>query len=348
MKVLTILAGIICAMPFVVFAEPFYSGYISFLLLLIVAEKRVNMDRLIYYILYCVFFVISLSNVNYNFELKSIIMALFMPFVFIVSDFRIDYNSFFKGINIGISIVVLSLVILAYKKNLLGNFILFLTSERGWGIGENIFYGNGTALIITLASSFYLINSKVVKSLIVNVLGLITTSRTVLLMFIFIFIYIIFIDRNIGRKYKVLMGIVLSVLLLYVLIFISQNDVLYERVMKSDDRGMIFEESYSLFKQNYLLGFGPKKIRLYNHLHNSFFEVLFRYGVVTFIFYILVLTKKNLKTRKLFFIFATVSILAFTQINLFNINYVILLSVIISYSKFNFHSKLTNSKIHRK
>ncbi|WP_428741981.1 O-antigen ligase family protein [Tenacibaculum sp.] len=329
MKFVTFLAGLIAALPFVIAVEPFYSGYISFLLLIFVSDlKKINLKRLSYYLFYVFTVCISLVNVDYYFEIKELLIGLLIPIVFLFFDLKIDYDSFFKGVNVGIVIVTLSLLYLSVEKNLIGNYMTFFTSERDWG-NDSLFYGNGTALVLTLISSYYLIKDQILKSIIINIGAILTTSRVPLIMFAFIFIYILLIS-NVKKIYKALLTFILMGLIIYAAIFILKEESLINRFTRTGDRQYIFDYSFELFKKNIYLGFGPKDIPIYHHLHNSFFEVLFRYGIITFIFYLILLLKGNLVNTRLIFIFLTVFFFTFTQINLHNINYVVILSVIIS------------------
>lgn len=332
MNYLTFFAGLFVTLPFVVFVEPIYSGYVSlFLLFLTVDLKKVNSQKLILYFLLVCFVFISLINVDYNFNFSSIIIQLILPLVFLMSDFKFEYKYFFKGAIVGCIIVIISLMYLAYEKNLVSNFVLFFTKNRDWA-SDNIFYGNGTALLLSLLSSYFLINNKIPSAILINILALLTTSRIPVVMFLFITVYImLFSSLKVYYKY-LLLGFII-VLIVYGFFFIIENEALLNRLSGSEDRKFIFDYSYARFKDNIYLGFGPEDIPLYKHLHNSFFEVLFRYGLFSFVVYVILFVHGNLKNKKSVFILFLSTFFAFTQINLHNINYIILLVMILSYLK---------------
>lgn len=337
MKFLTFISGLFAALPFVVLVEPFYSGYLSLLILLpIVDIKNIDANRLGIYIIYVFLICISLINVDYSFKIKELAIGIVLPSIFLFTDLKLDFKSFFKGVDAGVLVVIFSLIYLAYQKKLITNFTTFFTSERDWG-SESAFYGNGTALVLTLVASYYLVNDKISKAIIINSAAILTTSRIPLFMFAFIIFYLIFVSK-IRKSYKLILTLLISITIFYIFIYVSGEDSLLNRFTRSEDREFIFNYSYKLFKENIFLGFGPQEIPIYKHLHNSFFEVLFRYGVITFIFYLVLVIKGNFFNAKLKFLIFLAFFYTFTQINLHNVNYMVILAIAIS------HLKLLNRK----
>lgn len=321
-------------MPFVVFIEPLYSGYISFLLLLIVGIPiKVNRFRLYAYLLYAFGVLLNFYAIDYNIKMTEYITPLFIPLAFFVTDFhKVKYNYFFSGVTFGFLIVAISLLYIAFDQNIFNNIISSFVTDRKWGT-DNLFFGNGTALVMSLVSFYYLVRKNYFISSVINTVAILTTSRIPIVMYVFIILYIFF-DKKVSFKYK-LVGLLLALgLFIVILQLVSSDLALYNRLIKSDDREMIFNYSYPLFLDNWLLGFGPVDIPLANHLHNSLFEVLFRYGIVSFIPYLILIFKNNFKFNSDYLIlFTVVLFFSFTQINLHNINYVIILSMIIVYLK---------------
>ena len=332
MKLLTFFSGLFAALPFVLFIEPLYSGYISLLFLIMVSDlKKINFIRLSFYVLYLSAIIISLINLDYDFSIKDLLLSMILPSIFLLIDLKFDYDSFFKGIGSGVIILAVSLIHLAYQKNLLSNFIIFFTKEREWG-SDNLFYGNGTALVLTIIACFYLIKDNVLKAILINTIAVLTTSRVPLLMYVFIAIYLMLFS-SVKRSYKYLMIFGSSLLIFYISTLILNDESLLYRFTKSGDREFIFEYSYNLFRKNIFFGFGPKDIPIYKHLHNSFFEILFRYGLFTFIFYLLIILKGNVFNFKSRFFIFIAFFYTFTQINLHNVNYLIIFSITVSFIK---------------
>lgn len=332
-KYLTIIAGFFSILPFILWVQPFYSGFISLFFLFISYSHQISRKRLFAYLVFISTIILTLLNISYQFYWYELITPLVLPIAFFITDFRdLKTEFFFKGVNIGFVILSISLCYDAISKNVFNDIVSSFVTDRNWG-DENPFFGNGTALILTLYSFYFLTKKDYLKAVLVNSVAILTTSRIPLMFFVFIFIYILF-DKRISKWYKYFATLILLVIIVYLYHYISSDEVLYSRLIKSGDREFIFNYSYPLFLDNIYTGFGPLKIPVYRHLHNSIFEVLFRYGVFTFTSYLFVLFLDNFHFQKnILFLFLIVFTFSFTQINLHNINYIVLMSVLIKYLK---------------
>lgn len=346
---LVFLSGLFSAIPFTFFIESLYSGYLSFaLLLLVYGIKQIRTTRLVFYLLYVTCLLLSLFHVTYNYSILNLVTPIVIPLFFIFSDYRIDYEPFYRGALFGAIVVLVSLVLLAVERGFITNFISMMTTQRNWG-AENLFFGNGTALILSMISFYLLLKRQYLFSFLISSLSIITTSRIPLFVITFSMFFVLF-DKRISKAVRVLFFIILLFLVSYLITSFVVDDSLRERLLKSEDREAIFNYSYNLFKDKILSGFGPIDIPFYGHLHNSFFEVLFRYGIVTFVFYIMVVFYKNiiLNYENLLLLILTIA-LGFTQINLHNVNYVLLFCVNLSYIKYQLgvsnSSKNNNKRI---
>lgn len=327
------LLGILVAIPFAYPYSPFYPiAYLFFIFVLfkIKCDKECINDIIIIYLFILLIFIINIFNNNLNLS----VLGTYITLLLLLSKFAIsNINNFFRGILLMTTMYsTITLFLFFLLSPYLNGFEMFTNSSyRMWGEGYLLEWPNVFACFIIIGgfiSFHYSNNFLLFLHIIASVL---TTSRASLLFIMFI-LFILFVNSRYKKSYLIMIAVILSISILY----LSQETVLFERIIKFSDRGIIYTILIEIF-QNHIFGIGNVPFSelnpYYESYHSSFLKVLARYGLLGFALFIILLYPRNMQYKgiKLNLLIVFLLIGGLFQDFLFHPHVIIIYSVLVQY-----------------
>lgn len=285
-----LLFGLMLMMPFEL-VEGLFFGY--FLILVALLTGTAKYDKVtICLVLILISFVVVSTLFNNDSRFTAILNPALTALVFLVPRYNVrQYEMIKKGIYVS---AFMSTLILMWGLSQQGTTSAYvLLTDRDWGIKYLPYFGNGMALIFSVAMLFAFKDGRYKLFLIIMIGALLTTSRTPIVVFVVI-IFIWFV-RNPGIKYVTIT--IAIVALMPSLFWLSSSPVLEElrglqdRAMYSEDRLQIWRTSFIIISENLFFGIGAEKLPVYDHAHNSFIQIALKNGIFFFIIWTILIFK---------------------------------------------------------
>lgn len=341
--------GFILFMPIEVLVDGLYLSYFQIVILFLCCGYTSNLNITLLFI-YLFFVTLSIMS-GFSVELTSLVNP-FLTGIALVTSIK-DINKI-KMVNIGLYLSAIIngvyLCFLAYKNNL--NNIFTLLSSRVWAVEQVPYFGNGLAMLFAATMLLAFIERKYFILSIAFIGGVLTTSRIPQLFFLVIIGS--FMLRNlISKPFNtfVLMGFAtLFFISLSSLNFFDlspgQIDLLKSRFSEADDRFEVYQLTLTEIINNPFLGVGSTKLYYYEHSHNSYIQVLYKYGLFAlfvWLFLLYLVFFKNLKWLNniefiIFFLIISVSQIGLQNPNLLLVILMIRQTIRYDFKKFNSNS----------
>lgn len=331
-KIFWWLFGFLLFMPFEVFVNGLYFSYFQILALFFLSGK-ISRKRFFLYTIY-IFLVLFSIEFGHDVALSSIVNPIITALVLTLGSIKKNnYILIKKGVYFSAFLNALLLVGLCFYSGF--SSLTVLLTSRIWALPYIPYFGNGLAMMFSLAMIIAAKEYKVKLVIIFFIGGLLTTSRIPLLsMAIILFFYSMHLF-SLKTFLKVLAVLFLaSVFILPRLegfVFSGINGI-GPRLAEASDRETVYSLAINRIEKQPLLGFGSEKLPYFEHAHNSYLQVAYKSGLLSLIvwlglIYLCFFRRMSiLKNLPFFFVFVVVSM---TQIGLQNPN---LLLIILLYS----------------
>lgn len=311
--------GFLTFIPLEIF-QGFYLGYVLILLLGFVGVVRAGWVLITYFFfILCVLFATAISA---DPSVTSIVNPIITSFAIILAPAATSYvREFAEGFVVSACMhaILLGLFLSFYGPS---NIIALLT-DRLWAQDYLPYFGNGFAMLFPFAIILALALSEHIRSLLLCIGGVLTTSRIPL---VFAFVAGAFSVRT--SKYAIFFALVVAGTAFVML----SDEVLWfyegfsSRLLQSNDRIDVYSLVLTEIVNSPLIGHGPLEIEYYGHAHNSVLHVGYRYGVlaagVWLVLGFLAFFRANFSPLNVLFLIA-LGLVSLTQIGLFHPNVVL-------------------------
>jgi O-antigen ligase len=273
--------------------EIVYDGLWLSYLLIVIVFLCVGIKDLRIFILFLVYSAcLCLSTLMGVFDgITSIINPIFTALILTVGPIdRKHLAIIINGIYFAAVTCVLHMVYVANQLDLFSSLFVMLTS-REWGVGTVVGFGNGLAIIFSLLMLYAYRQAKYFLICIFFVGGVLTTSRIPFAALGIVFVSFI-LDAIKTRKinYIFFLSVVMIFFASFYLLIGSLQDselsILEARLSTSEDRVDVYSLAWNSFFDNPIFGIGAEKLPDFEHAHNSYLQVLSKYGIVGFICWI--------------------------------------------------------------
>ena len=341
---LTFFLGFLIAIPLTYPSEPFYwFAIFSFC----VAIFYINLGRedVLYFLLVFMLAILTLfanlhspleSKVNYISAVATSVTTLFFLFRFCLNDVERFLSGFlFVGKIYALLVPVAFIILAPYHRY--GNF--FVNSEaRMWAEGYFPEWPNVFCVFLILSFFIFFIRHAHFWAFLSLAAALLTTSRMALLGVV---LFLIFYILNATIKKRLLVIGFLFFSFSVIAIYLSSNEFLLDyiqfRLLKSDDRMIIFETLYATFS-SYPFGIGNVPFyelsQAFDSYHSSFLKVAVRYGFLGVLFFIIIVTPRKFWIDKRSYCnlpLVFLLIVGLVQDMLLHLHFILLYSVFLKY-----------------
>ena len=320
-------------MPIEIISDGLYLSYFQVIILFLFCKHKSKV-KIVVFLCYSASIITSIL-LSSDVVLTSLVNPILTGLALIIFiDDKNQLEMIKNGIYISAIGNTIFLLILAYQKDI--NSIFILLTSRDWAVAEMPYFGNGLAMLFSAAMLLAFRENKIKLAVIFFIGGLLTTSRIPILVFAILLILSIF---RIFKIRIILLLIVVGIFLIFSLIFSDfgfielsrdQADLLLSRMSTTEDRQDVYELAIAQMYNHPFFGAGSQKLDFYEHAHNSYLQVIYKYGIVTFPFWIFLIYLaffKNLKfLRNIDFILFFL-IISSSQIGLQNPNLVLVIVV---------------------
>lgn len=292
-----ILIGILIMMPLELTDGLFFS-YFLIILLLFTGFRKFDQTTFIFVVsLIAIYFLSSL--LASELRLTSLINPVLSALVFLIPKHDDLINRMIKkGIYFSASFTSIVLIWGLNQEGLTSIYTIF--TQRDWGLNYLPYYGNGLALLLSIAMIFA-IKDKFYKLFILFTVGaILTTSRTPIVVFFITMLFGFISNLSIRTVLNTLMIIVplIAIVIFYILSLPLAEELLglQSRLFYSSDRVLVWNEALNSISENLFFGVGAAKLPFYDHAHNSFLQVIFKYGIFAFILWSIMIYKTFIST----------------------------------------------------
>lgn len=280
------LYGCMVFVPLEIFYDGLWTAYFQIIFLFLISNK-INLIKFCLFLMWCSLF--ALSTVLSNFEgVHNLINPLLIGLVLIVAKPNDrNLNFILYGAYLSAILYVVHMLYLLVKLDV--NSLFMVLTSRDWGVGLVIGFGNGLAILFSVLMLFAYKQSKYFLLIIFFVGGVITTSRIPFIALAVILFASFFNFSNF--RFKVVVSSILCVLFVVASFndFLpkeSEYELLENRMTTTEDRVDVYGLALSSFLEHPLLGVGADKLPEYEHAHNSYLQILSKYGMLGFIIWI--------------------------------------------------------------
>lgn len=312
--------GLLLAIPFAYPRAPYYILSFVVFIMSINDIPWKNKSKDIYIILTMIVWTIFcslLSPYSEHIELIRVIGSGFFYILILYYSSISDIESFYEGFLFVVRITCVYIIVVFFLSGQQFNIELFYTWDydstlaseeftgRMWGRRFIYDWPNFLAFLLGLGLLLeYAINKRYIWLLIITFSILLTTSRTGLLAIIFVFILITWPEKIKNNLIKY--SIVIALFTLLAQIFLVgdvnifntasvSNKALEERLTRTGDREGLFLYAFNIFMENPVFGIGSILFdintvgSIIESFHNTYLEMLVRYGIFGLIFWLLII-----------------------------------------------------------
>jgi len=324
--------GAIIFIPFEILSEGLYFAYLQGAFLMWYS-KVPNIKNLVIFFAYCACVCISIL-LSADPTIASIVNPILIALLLLMNEIEERILRCLKlGILCSACVVSLYLIYLLYQKGL--NTFAALMIDREWAIDKIFFFGNGLAVLLVLGMMFAFKTDMYSIFVLLFVGAALTTSRIPFLASILI-IPGYFLKAGGVRK-----AIIVSISILVVAFFsgdsiyeyFSDVSSLAERVTFADDRIDVYKNVFDSIYDHPFFGVGSNKLNFYEHAHNSYLQILYKYGFFSLILFIDLVwygVISGLLSNREYAIILVIFVCTATQVALLSPNFLIVLKILFS------------------
>jgi O-antigen ligase len=331
--------GVLLFIPLEIVTEGLFIGYIQIIILLTLLNK-ISKLRLSLFLLYSALILFS-TILGSDQRLTSLVNPLLVGSIFLIDSIdKRKVDLIIRGVYFSATVTSILLIFLLYQAGF--SSIYTLLTSRNWA--DIIpYFGNGLALMYSMAILFAIRDSKYKLALLFIIAGVLTTSRVPLL--VTSVILLIWTYKKINLKnsvYIIFLGFVIFFTLTSLISdsLLSDFEALSTRMFQSGDRISLYKMGFSVFIDNPFFGIGAEKLPYYEHAHNSYLQVAFKYGAFTLLIWLLLIYLaffKRLEYAKNIDFILVFLILSTVQIGLHHPNVVMLFVIYCNSLKYTLH-----------
>lgn len=326
-----VLFGVVLFTPIEIFTAGLYLAYFQIVLLVLLSDgySRNKVMLVIFYIFVTLLSMLLSSEIN----IYSLINPIFMALFFAVN---LKDAKKFHLIKIGFYIsAVLNAILLLYLifRNDIGS-LYFVLTNREWAVNDVHYFGNGLAMMFSAAMLLAFRDRQFIFFVVFFVGGLLTTSRIPFLLFLILVVFWVYRLSLVKSFFVALLVLIFIISSLYVhqLEFfhfsLGELEQLNTRLQFTGDRKEVYELALQKFFENPIFGVGGEKLDFFEHAHNSYLQVLYKGGVVSFVIWISLLYHsfiRGLDPIRNFDFFCFFALVSFFQLGLHSPNLIIAL-----------------------
>ena len=342
-------SGILLAFPIVYPSKPYYI-FAFFAYLISASTIVVSREILLYVVLFIAITIFQGLNTvsNEHIEFARVMYTSFSILLFLFGFTIKEPQEVLKGFCYGITILALVVIgFFLYLRLYSKGLSLFIYPEmRLWGSEYFMDWPNFIAFGLGLGALLNLIYLRAKFFTIICIFAaVLTTSRTSLLAVLFLSLYVFFNTIN-SKKAKVNF-VIISVIVFTFLIWkyelsslLQLDERLLERLSKSEDRAISWNNAWNIFKDNIFTGIGPVSLGYESgigasSIHNSYLDIAVRYGIFGFLVWLVFLIRIHFQwafSKELYYVLGYFFLAAFFN-NIFkHPHYIMLFSVLASIS----------------
>ncbi len=337
-----VLFGVLAFMPLEI-TTGLYVGLFQ-LIILFLLSKRISKIRLSLFLFF--FSVVIFSTMTGDdARLTSLVNPLVIGLA-LLTNIRSENRATMlkKGIYISAAANTFFLLYLLSQANLSTLYAVLTT--RTWAFESMPWFGNGLAMSFSMAMLLASKDGKYKLLLLLFIGGILTTSRIPLLSMVVILL--VYFGRSINFNHLlkiVIIGILISLASMVILnntdfAPVDEMDGIAKRISYADDRNSVYTLALSKVVENPMFGSGSENLEYFEHAHNSYLQIAYRYGVFALASWFLMVYLaffKNLILFKHIDFILVFGLISFFQIGLLNSNVLMLL---ILYCRFFSDKKL--------
>jgi len=330
-KIFWIFFGALLAIP-IDLAEGLFFAYFQIIFLFLITKKLSELKLIL--VLFYVSIVLVSTFYGSDQRLVSLINPTMLALVFLI-EFKDSekINLIFKGMYFSLTLLSIYMIYLFSKIGFTSYYALL--NSREWASDDVSFFGNGLAILISFLFVKATKESKYIYALLFFVVGVLTTSRIPIYTAFFILIF--YLIKSLGSFTNIMRFILLTTLILIFASYtglIEELSSLSERILGTSDRVDVYTLAFNTFLDNPFLGIGAERLPYFLHAHNSYLQVLVKYGIFAFIIWLTLIYFVFFTGYKYFsnldFIF-TFFIISMAQIGLHHPNAILIILLYVSY-----------------
>jgi O-antigen ligase len=327
-EILWFIYGLLAFVPFEFLYDGLWLAYIQIAIIFCLSAKIKMLNVWIFFTWTAI---VIISTLMSDFTgLQTLVNPIFTGLMLIAGDLkRRTSQIILNGIYTSALIYTFYMIYLALELDITSLFILM--SSREWALDRVVGFGNGLAILFALVMIFSFKQKKYIMMMLFFIGGIFTTSRIPFIALTIIILGFFYNSTELHIKIRVITTLVVlltAALATDVMPNESEFIALEARFSTTDDRVDVYNLAWKHFEDNPFLGIGGAKLPEYDHAHNSYVQVLTKYGVIGFLIWILmwyvaylknINIKENLNFMLIFLIIST------SQIGLQNPNALILI-----------------------
>ena len=322
--------GVLIFMPLEIFHDGLYLSYLQ-IAILFFCSQRICKHRLALFVVWMTIVSFSIL-IGKDTAFETLINPMMIGLVLICPTVSLERAVMIKrGIYISAAIISIYLAYLLVEHDL--NILSVYMTDREWAKNDIPFFGNGLAMLFVMAMLFLIKDKQYLWFLLITFGALITTSR--MPVFVLGFIVLSLLAKFHFRSFLALVVCIISMHIFFEFDVLSSSyqgyfDELYSRLSYAEDRAEAFNAALLNIYSNPFFGVGSSKLYFYEHAHNSYLQVMQKFGLIGFCVFILLVYLSFFKEMKLYqnllFVFAFITVTSM-QIGLLNPNFMIIVKV---------------------
>lgn len=275
------LFGCLAFVPYEVIFDGLWLAYFQLIVLVFASHKAPKTNVYIYFAWgFCILASTVLNPLETAGSIVNpLVIGLGLAFTKLDSN---AYKAILRGIYFAALIYVGYMMVLVARLDLLS--LAAVMVSRDWGTGVVIGFGNGLAMMFAFVMLLAYRQSKFILAVLFFLGGVLTTSRVPFVAAGIIIAYEVVIRRHNFRRKVICCGLLMGVYFFLMSFGLipsgSDLEFLMNRFGETEDRFEVYTLAINQISQSPFLGIGAGKLPFYEHAHNSFLQVLLKYGFV--------------------------------------------------------------------
>lgn len=282
-KIFWFVYGLFVFVPLELLYDGLWFAYFQILIIFLLS-KEIKISRIFIFFTWIAIVLLSILLSEPS-GLQAIVNPFFTGLILIAGNFNKKTSEIIlNGVYTSAFFYTIYMLYLAYQLDIKTFYTLM--SSREWALDKVIGFGNGLAILFSLVMIFAFKQKKYLLLIFFFIGGIYTTSRipfVTLGIIILGFIYNSSTLRIKFRTFTILVILLTTALAIGILPDESDFISLEARFSTTDDRVDVYNLAWESYKDKPILGIGAAKLPEYDHAHNSYVQVLTKYGVIGFI-----------------------------------------------------------------
>jgi O-antigen ligase len=325
-----IVYGVLIFLPIEIFYDGLYLSYLQ-IAILFFCSQGISKYRLTHFFLWMTIVSFSIF-IGRDAAFETLINPMMIGLVLISPPVGSERALMIKrGVYISATIISIYLAYLLVERDL--NVLSIYITDREWAKNDIPFFGNGLAMLFVMAMLLLIKDKQYILFLLITFGALMTTSRMPVLA-----LGLIILSLLLKFHFRGFIALVVCIILLQIGLKVdvlssfyqSDFDALYTRVSYAEDRAEVFNAALLNIYSNPFFGVGSEKLIFYEHAHNSYLQVMQKFGLMGFCVFLLLVFMSFFKDIKLYenllFVFVFIAVTSM-QIGLLNPNFMIIVKV---------------------